>query len=255
MKREEEMKQIGELISEFITQGKGIYLMAWFFLTGFVIDVMLFKNILYITSECADIRHSSAKIIKHLWMKYEGFEKTRQHVNNTGIFVDKYIFGWKICGIPVRLLTRIEKVMALSCIYAGIAFGMYSYMGTVSTIRAVIYVGGGMLMYMGLIMWRDVLGLNEKFEHMKVCVTYALESMYAKTNVVSVIGENIQGGESQKNINENKQENRQDVKTNTNKKVNITAFRNDRNEKNAASQISVSEEEEIIKEVLDEFLV
>ena len=260
MKSEEKMERLGELISGFITEGRGIYLMTGCFFIGFIIDILRYKNILHITSECSDIRHSADKIIKHLWMKYEGFEKTRQHVHSTRNFVDKYMFEWKICGLPVRLLTRIENLMALGCLYIGTAMGMYAYFQNISMSRSVIYTGGGVLMGLGLVMWKNVLGIEDKYEHLAVCLTYSLECMASKSNVVSVIGENTKQDIKQKQ----KQNGRHGALQNKNrngdgegKQNNVVSMRKDNKdtENRYNKNISVSEEEEIIKEVLDEFLV
>lgn len=247
------MKQIIRNISEFVTDGYGIYIMTGFFLIGFIASIVRCIYISHITNESLDIKHSKNNMIKHLWMKYEGFEKTQQHLYNTQNFVDKNIFNWKVCGLPVRLFTKTESMSEMLCIYCGIALGMYAYCGRAEIVKSIIYIGGGILMFLGLAIWKCILDIEDKSKYMRTSLVYSLECMSAKNGAVRVIGEKAA-------LNEAKRTGKNKYSKNKNERK-ITTI-NEQSEGDSLSKgnnpvVNITytkEEEEIIKEILDEFL-
>lgn len=130
--------------------------------------------------ESEDMQHTGLQVFKQIKMKYESLCRIGRNVNNTRNFVDKIMFSRKVCGIRADVFNRMEKVLALGCIYMGITCSMYVYFRQGINNQWMIYGGGGLLMWLALRIWEITLDINYKKERISVFVTDYLENqMYA----------------------------------------------------------------------------
>lgn len=217
-----------------ILSGDAFWIMVAIFSLVFAImgiESGIYEKMLH---ETGDMQHTSVKIFKQIKMKYESLCRIGREVNSTRNFVDKTMIYFKICGIRADVISRVEKVFAIGCVYIGLTFSMYVYFRQGVNNQWMIYAGGGLLMWMALKIWEVTLDIKGKKEKIAVLVTDYLENqMYVAISAVNSPAKVEVAASNEKKS--------QSKKTDTEKKHN---------------KISKDEyDERLIEEVLEEFLM
>lgn len=93
-----------------------------------VIGLMLklITNFVYIrlVKASANMSASKNKLVKQMKLKFETFYKLKIGVNNVDIFVDKYVYKYKICGLLLSTWENIGGLMLMLCLLTAPVFSI-----------------------------------------------------------------------------------------------------------------------------------
>ena len=70
---------------------------------------------------------SNHPLMRLVRAKFEHACMISDTVENVGVFVDKYLYEYKICGLPLHTVRRLEKICAGLCALTGLAGAFFSY--------------------------------------------------------------------------------------------------------------------------------
>lgn len=87
-------------------------------LCGVGLLIKLITNFIYIRLVRASgaMGSSRNKLIKQMKLKFETFYKLKIGVNNVDIFVDKYVYKYKICGLLLSTWENVSGLMLILCL-------------------------------------------------------------------------------------------------------------------------------------------
>lgn len=74
-----------------------------------------------------NMNKSTHPLMRLVRAKFEHACMISDTVENVGVFVDKYLYEYKICGLPLHTVRRLEKICAGLCALAGLAGAFFSY--------------------------------------------------------------------------------------------------------------------------------
>lgn len=169
-------------MGEIIIKGSAFWAMVVVFAFSFIIKGIECKYYEKMLEETLDLHHTAMLIFKQMKMRFESMCRIGKNVYSTRNFVDKSMQTWKICGIKYDVLRRVDEMLGWTCIYIGLAFAMFVYFKDGITGQMVLYVGGGLLMWIGLKMWDITLAIQQKFEKIIIFTADYLENMAANIN-------------------------------------------------------------------------
>ena len=78
----------------------------------------LITNCVYIrlVKASSNMTASKNKLIKQMKLKFETFYKLKIGVNNVDIFVDKYVYKYRICGLLLSTWENLSGLMLMICL-------------------------------------------------------------------------------------------------------------------------------------------
>ena len=87
-------------------------------LCGIGLLIKLITNFIYIrlVRASAIMGTSRNKLVKQMKLKFETFYKLKIGVNNVDIFVDKYVYKYKVCGLLLSTWDNISGLMLIMCL-------------------------------------------------------------------------------------------------------------------------------------------
>lgn len=74
-----------------------------------------------------NMNKSTHPLMRLVRAKFEHACMISDTVENVGVFVDKYLYEYKICGLPLYTVRRLEKICAGLCALTGLAGAFFSY--------------------------------------------------------------------------------------------------------------------------------
>lgn len=74
-----------------------------------------------------NMNKSTHPLMRLVRAKFEHACMISDTVENVGVFVDKYLYEYKICGLPLHTVRRLEKICAGLCALTGLAGAFFSY--------------------------------------------------------------------------------------------------------------------------------
>lgn len=112
------------MIQEWFEKNYMIY--ALLGLCGIGILIKLMTNFVYIrlVKASGNMSASKNKLIKQMKLKFETFYKLKIGVNNVDIFVDKYVYKYKICGLLLSTWENISGLMLILCLLTAPIFSI-----------------------------------------------------------------------------------------------------------------------------------
>jgi len=104
------------MIQEWFSKNYIIYVLAGFCGVGTLIKII--TNLVYIRLVIASSNMASSKnkLIKEMKLKFETFYKLKIGVNNVDIFVDKYVYKQRMCGLLLSTWDNISGLMLVLCL-------------------------------------------------------------------------------------------------------------------------------------------
>ena len=87
-------------------------------LCGIGLLIKLITNFIYIrlVRASAIMGTSRNKLVKQMKLKFETFYKLKIGVNNVDIFVDKYVYKYKVCGLLLSTWDNVSGLMLVMCL-------------------------------------------------------------------------------------------------------------------------------------------
>lgn len=115
---------------------------------------------------------STHPLMRLMRAKFEHACMVSETVENVEVFVDKYLYGYKVFGIRLHSLRRLEKASALMCIVTGLlgAFSTYSVYGMNDLVLQTGAIGAGL----GILVYVFHLTTDEDYR-MKMARNYMVD--------------------------------------------------------------------------------
>lgn len=115
---------------------------------------------------------STHPLMRLMRAKFEHACMVSETVENVEVFVDKYLYGYKVFGIRLHSLRRLEKASALMCIVTGLlgAFSAYSVYGMNDLVLQTGAIGAGL----GILVYVFHLTTDEDYR-MKMARNYMVD--------------------------------------------------------------------------------
>lgn len=112
------------MIQEWFEKNYIIYALTG--LCGVGLLLKLITNFVYIrlVKASASMSSSKNKLVKQMKLKFETFYKLKIGVNNVDIFVDKYVYKYKICGILLSTWENLGGLMLMLCLLTAPVFSI-----------------------------------------------------------------------------------------------------------------------------------
>ena len=168
------MMQVKELFENNIL----IYIMAG--LCGFGVLVKIFIQIIYknLINASDNMANTKNKLMKLVKMKFEACYKLKIGVNNVDIFVDKYIYKYKFCGILLYTWENISGQILILCLLTGaVGAGLAVYYDCGrNAILSTFFIG--LLTSALLIIFESFLNLPAKRNIIRINMKDYLENMF-----------------------------------------------------------------------------
>ena len=81
----------------------------------------------WLVQAAGNMSKSTHPLMRLVRAKFEHACMVSDTVENVGVFVDKYLYEYKICGLPLHTVRRLEKICAGLCALTGLAGAFFSY--------------------------------------------------------------------------------------------------------------------------------
>lgn len=108
-----------------------------------------------------NMNKSTHPLMRLVRAKFEHACMISDTVENVGVFVDKYLYEYKICGLPLHTVRRLEKICAGLCALTGLAGAFFSYQlyGMGDAVLRIGACGVGL----GILVWLFHLTTDEEY--------------------------------------------------------------------------------------------
>lgn len=108
-----------------------------------------------------NMNKSTHPLMRLVRAKFEHACMISDTVENVGVFVDKYLYEYKICGLPLHTVRRLEKICAGLCALTGLAGAFFSYQ--LYGMGDAVLRTGACGMGLGILVWLFHLTTDEEY--------------------------------------------------------------------------------------------
>lgn len=102
-------------------------LMGIFAGVGVVDKCIVSMGLKRLVQAAGDMSKSTHPLMRLVRAKFEHACMVSDTVENVGVFVDKYLYEYKICGLPLHTVRRMEKMCAGLCALTGLTGALLTY--------------------------------------------------------------------------------------------------------------------------------
>lgn len=117
-----------ELLSKMYVNNIQIYVILAFGIFGILSKLVLDIGYHRLLKESERIGSSENKLMKTIRLKFETCYKIKIGVNNVDIFVDKYVYNYKICGISLYTWENLCGQLITLCALIALGGGLGAYL-------------------------------------------------------------------------------------------------------------------------------
>lgn len=166
------------MIQEVFNNSILIYVMTGLCCLGIVVKLIIhiiYKNLIIASDNMANSNNKLMKLVK---MKFEACYKLKIGVNNVDIFVDKYIYKYKFCGILLYTWENISGQVLILCLLTGAVgagLGVFYEFGE-TEILSTFFIG--LFTSALLIVFESFLNLPAKRNVIRINMKDYLENMF-----------------------------------------------------------------------------
>lgn len=167
---------------------------------GFIIKVIVgisLKRLIKAASNMSKSNHSLMRLVR---AKFEHACMVSDKVQNVAAFVEKYLYEYKILGIPLHTLSQLEKTMIWLCGILSIAGGALSYYRNYDIVMAQSYAVLGGVGVLFLILLQVTMTEKGKLDAAKMYMVDFLENTYAHRYEKNIRRENVEESKVQERV-------------------------------------------------------
>ena len=239
------------------------YLLYAIFAAGFIgliSRMVLSRTMRRLLREAEGMGNTSHDLLLLIKRKYEAGAMVNRSVKNTEVFVERYLRRHQVGGMTLKRIGSITYEMMLCAMILGCVGGVGAYFDNMEIRQIILYPAASVLIVMLLLFCEAFLELDGKMEQLKLIVVDYLDNtmeprLRLQGDLVNMKRDNKSGLH---NVGE-----RNELGSSQTDRGLTGAAAFDRGaipEASAASEVTVAlawespEEEELVKEVLDEYL-
>lgn len=147
---------------EMLVNKKLLFVLMGIFAGAGVVDKCIVSmELKHLVQAAGDMSKSTHPFMRLVRAKFEHACMVSNTVENVGVFVDKYLYEYKICGLPLHTVRRLEKICAGLCTLTGLtgAFLTYRMYGMGDAVLRIGASGVGL----GILVWLVHLTTDEEY--------------------------------------------------------------------------------------------
>lgn len=116
-------------------------LMGIFTVAGLLSKIIVSATLKKLVRAAGNMSKSSHPLMRLVRAKFEHACMVSDKVENVGVFVDKYLYEYRVLGMRIHSLQRVERVSAILCLLSG-ALGALAEYGLYGMSEEVLRLGG-----------------------------------------------------------------------------------------------------------------
>ena len=229
-------------------------------LVGLLSRMALSRTIRRLLREAESMGNTSHDLLLLIRRKYEAGAMVNRSIKNTEVFVERYLRRYQVGGMTLKRIGSVTYEMMLCAMILGCIGGVGAYFDGMEIRQIVLYPAAAVLTVMLLLFCEAFLEMDGRMEQLKfIIVDYLDNTMEPRLKLQS----NLENLKRDNKIGLHKTDKRDEPDSFLSDKepVRPTAFgREEMLGASAASEVTVAlawespEEEELVKEVIDEYL-
>lgn len=154
-----------------------LWAMAGVCLCDMMIKILLHSTYKRLLREATDIAHSKHRLMKTLRMKFDTCYQLKIGVPNVGLFVEKYLQHYRIGGISIKAWENITNICIVFIMSGSVGKGLWAMMNQQTGEAIFLPLLGGVI-GTGFLLFLDVVWNTEnRFEMLRVDITDYLENI------------------------------------------------------------------------------
>ena len=220
-------------------------------LIGLLSRMVLSRTIRRLLREAESMGNTSHDLLLLIRRKYEAVVMVNRSVKNTEVFVERYLRRYQIGGMTLKRIGSITYEMMLCSMILGCIGGVGGYFDGMELRQIILYPAASVLVVMLLLFCEAFLELDGRMEQLKlIIIDYLDNAMEPRLRLQSDLESLKQDNHSGLHKKEKREESG----------LFPSDFNRGEMSGNAASEVTVAlawespEEEELVKEVIDEYL-
>lgn len=146
----------------WIENGSAAYIMFFIFLLGIAANIVMALFYTNLIKETENMSSTKKKLLKQIKLKFESCYRLNLDVNNVEVFIDKYIYRYKICGMNLNTMNHIVDLPALFCVMIGVGSGIIGILYESKMDLIVSYVSAGTFLAIFLVILSQMADIDMK---------------------------------------------------------------------------------------------
>lgn len=229
-------------------------------LIGLLSRMVLSRTMRRLLREAESMGNTSHELLLLIKRKYEAGAMVNRNIKNTEVFVERYLRRHQVGGMTLKRIASITYEMMLCAMILGCVGGVGAYFDGMEIRQIILYPAASILIVMLLLFCEAFLELDGRMEQLKfIVVDYLDNTMEPRLRLQSDL-DNLKR-DSKSGLHKKNKGGESDLFSPDREFVRPINF--DRDEapgSSAASEVTVAlawespEEEELVKEVIDEYL-
>ena len=127
---------------DIILERRVVYvLMGIFTVAGLLSKIIVSATLKKLVRAAGNMSKSSHPLMRLVRAKFEHACMVSDKVENVGVFVDKYLYEYRVLGMRIHSLQRVERVSAILCLLCGASGALAEY-GLYGMSEEVLRLGG-----------------------------------------------------------------------------------------------------------------
>ena len=227
---------------------------------GLLSRMVLSRTMRRLLKEAEIMGNTSHDLLLLIKRKYEAGAMVNRSVKNTEVFVERYLRRYQVGGMTLKRIGSITYEMMLCAMILGCIGGVGAYFDGMEIRQIILYPAASVLIVMLLLFCEAFLELEGRMEQLKLIIMdYLDNTMEPRLKLQSDL-DNLKW-DNQNGLHKKEKKRESGLFSSDRESVRPAAFdRGDMPGASAASEVTVAlawespEEEELVKEVIDEYL-
>ena len=228
-------------------------------LIGLLSRMVLSRTMRRLLREAESMGNTSHDLLLLIKRKYEAGAMVNRSIKNTEVFVERYLRRHQVGGMTLKRIGSITYEMMLCAMILGCVGGVGAYFDGMEIRQIILYPAAAILIVMLLLFCEAFLELDGRMEQLKlVVVDYLDNTMEPRLRLQSDL-DNLKR-DNQGGLHKIGKKKESGMFSLDRESVRPTAFDGNEMPGTAANEVTVAlawespEEEELVKEVIDEYL-
>ena len=228
-------------------------------LIGLISRMVLSRVIRKLLREADSMGNTSHDLLLLIRRKYEAVVMVNRSIKNTEVFVERYLRRYQVGGMTLKRIGSITYEMMLCSMILGCIGGVGAYFDGMELSQIILYPAASVLTVMLLLFCEAFLEMDGRMEQLKlIIIDYLDNAMEPRLRLQGDL-ENLKR-DNQGGLHKTGEKEESGLFSSDRESVSPTAFGRNEMPGTAASEVTVAlawespEEEELVKEVIDEYL-
>lgn len=152
------------------------YFILFLFAAGTIGKLVIGISLSSTIKQSENMNVTRKNLLKQIKLKYENCYRLNLQINNVSAFVCKYIYKYRIWGIPLKSFNNVANICILLCMPAGILSAFTIYVNNMQLNKIVIYAVGGLILSFFGFIWNNIIDVHTKSDLLIINIQDYLEN-------------------------------------------------------------------------------